>query len=99
MEEIFNTIGEAFGGVISSAPVQLGLRAAAIYIIVIWIAAAYWAFRDIQLRMDNPIVPYLVALFIIYKCTRFAVKRLIQDNKPPEHEDKSRDDDDDDDDD
>lgn len=65
MEEIFKTIGDAFGGVISSAPVQLGLRAAAIYIVVIWIAAAYWAFRDIQLRMDNPIVPYLVALFII----------------------------------
>ena len=41
----------------------------------------------------------LMALFIIYKCTRFAIKRLIQDNKPPEHEDKSRDDDDDEDDD
>ena len=32
----------------------------------------------------------LIALFIIYKCGRFAVKRLIQDNKPPEQEDKSR---------
>ena len=35
----------------------------------------------------------LLSLFIIYKCTRFAIKRLIQDNKPPEHEDQSREDD------
>jgi hypothetical protein len=41
----------------------------------------------------------LVALFIIYKCTRFAIKRLIQNNKPPEVEDKSREDDDEEDDD
>ena len=40
----------------------------------------------------------LVALFIIYKCTRFAIKRLIQHNRPPEMEDKSREDDEDEDD-
>ena len=41
----------------------------------------------------------LVALFINYKFTRFAIKRLFYDNKPPEREDKSREDDDDEDDD
>ena len=65
MDEILNTIGEALGGFIESAPIQLGLRAAAVYIVVIWLAAAYWAFRDIQLRLDNPLVPYLAAAFII----------------------------------
>ncbi len=65
MDEILNTIGEALGGFIDSAPIQLGLRAAAVYIVVIWLAAAYWAFRDIQLRLDNPLVPYLAAAFII----------------------------------
>ena len=65
MEEILNTVGEAFGGFIDSAPVQLGLRAAFIYLVVIWLAAAYWAFRDIQLRLENPLVPYLAAAFII----------------------------------
>ena len=38
----------------------------------------------------------LISLFIIYKCARFAIKRLIQNNKPPEQEDKSRKDDEDD---
>ncbi len=65
MEEILGTIGEAFGGFIDSAPVQLGLRAAFVYLIVIWLAAAYWAFRDIQLRMENPLAPYLAGAFII----------------------------------
>ncbi len=65
MEEILNTVGEAFGGIINSAPVQLGIRAAFVYLVVIWLAAAYWAFRDIQLRLENPIAPYLAAAFII----------------------------------
>ena len=39
----------------------------------------------------------LISLFIIYKCGRFAVKRLILDNKPPEQEDKSREEDENDD--
>jgi hypothetical protein len=37
----------------------------------------------------------LIALFIIYKCTRFAIKRLITENRPPEVEDKTLDSDDD----
>ena len=41
----------------------------------------------------------LIALFIIYKCTRFAIKRLITENRPPEVEDKGREGDDDDEDD
>ena len=32
---------------------------------VLWIASAYWAFRDMQQRSDNAILPYLVAAGII----------------------------------
>jgi len=65
MEDILNQIGDTVGGVIGSAPVQLGLRLVAIYLIVIWLASAYWGFRDMQQRSDNPILPYLVAAGII----------------------------------
>jgi RNA polymerase subunit RPABC4/transcription elongation factor Spt4/low affinity Fe/Cu permease len=65
MEDILNQIGETVGGVIGSPPVQLGLRLLAIYLIVIWLASAYWGFRDMQQRSDNPILPYLVAAGII----------------------------------
>ena len=65
MEDILNQIGETVGGVVGSPPVQLGLRLIGIYLIVIWLASAYWAFRDMQQRSDNPILPYLVAAGII----------------------------------
>ena len=45
--------------------VQLGLRAIAIYVVILWLAAAYWAFRDMQLRTANPILPYFAASLII----------------------------------
>jgi len=51
MDQILQTIGKAFGDVVNNPYVQL--------------AAAYWAFRDMQLRAENPLVPYLAASFII----------------------------------
>jgi hypothetical protein len=65
MEDILNQIGDTVGGVFGSAPVQLGLRLIGIYLIVIWLASAYWAFRDMQQRSDNVILPYLAAAGII----------------------------------
>ncbi|MBA2701619.1 MAG: zinc ribbon domain-containing protein [Chloroflexi bacterium] len=65
MDQIFAGIGETIGGIIGSPIVQLGLQLIGAYLIVIWIASAYWAFRDIQQRSDNAILPYLVAAGII----------------------------------
>ena len=59
MDQIFGQIGDTVGGFFNSAPVQFGLRAIGIYLIVIWLASAYWAFRDMQQRSDNPILPYV----------------------------------------
>jgi RNA polymerase subunit RPABC4/transcription elongation factor Spt4 len=58
-------ITDAIGGIFDSPLVQLGLRALAVYWVIFWLAAAYWAFRDLQLRTDNPVLPYLAAAFII----------------------------------
>ena len=44
---------------------QLAIQAIAIYIVILWLAAAYWAFRDMQLRSENPVLPYLAAALII----------------------------------
>jgi RNA polymerase subunit RPABC4/transcription elongation factor Spt4 len=65
MEEILGTIGDAVGSIIDNPVVQFGLQLFAIYWVVLWLAAAYWAFRDMQLRSENPLVPYLAAAFII----------------------------------
>lgn len=61
LKPFFDSIGE----IIASPIVQLAVQATAIYVVVLWLAAAYWAFRDMQLRTANPILPYLAASFIV----------------------------------
>jgi hypothetical protein len=65
MDQILEGIGETIGDIIGSPVVQLGARLIFIYIAILWIATAYWAFRDMQQRSDNAILPYLVAAGII----------------------------------
>jgi hypothetical protein len=65
MDEILGTIGDAIGSIVDNPVVQFGFQLFTIYWIILWLAAAYWAFRDMQLRSENPIVPYLAAAFII----------------------------------
>jgi len=65
MDEIFGEIGNALGDFFGSPPVQFVLQAIAIYLVVLWLAGAYWAFRDMQHRTENPILPYVAASFVI----------------------------------
>jgi hypothetical protein len=65
MDEIFKGIGEAIGSIFDNPVVRLGIQLAVIYWIVLWLAASYWAFRDMQSRSDNPLAPYLAAAFVI----------------------------------
>jgi RNA polymerase subunit RPABC4/transcription elongation factor Spt4 len=65
MDQILDGIGDTIGDIIASDVVQVGLRLIFVYIAVLWIATAYWAFRDMQQRSDNAILPYLVAAGII----------------------------------
>src|SRR5450432_1216754 len=65
MDQVISTIGSALGGFFDAPVIQFGLRAIFAYIVVIWIATAYWAFRDMQTRSDNPILPYVAASLII----------------------------------
>ena len=65
MDEILNTIGDTIGGFFKNPVVEFAIQAMAVYWCVLWLAAAYWAFRDMQLRSENPILPYLAAALII----------------------------------
>jgi RNA polymerase subunit RPABC4/transcription elongation factor Spt4 len=65
MEQILAGIGDTIGQIVDSPVVQVGARLIFIYIVVLWIATAYWAFRDMQQRSDNAILPYVVAAGII----------------------------------
>ena len=65
MPEILDSIGQTFDGIINSQVVQLSVRLIFVYLVILWIASAYWAFRDMQHRSDNAILPYLVAAGVI----------------------------------
>jgi RNA polymerase subunit RPABC4/transcription elongation factor Spt4 len=65
MDQILETIGDTIGGFFDNAVVQVALQAIGLYIVILWLAAAYWAFRDMQLRSENPVLPYLAAALIV----------------------------------
>jgi RNA polymerase subunit RPABC4/transcription elongation factor Spt4 len=59
------SLTDQFNSFINSDPVQLFFRAVLIYIVLLWLATAFWAYRDMQQRSTNPIAPYLAATLII----------------------------------
>jgi RNA polymerase subunit RPABC4/transcription elongation factor Spt4 len=64
-KDIIDAIADVIGGVFENPFVQLGFQALGIYFVILWFAAAYWAFRDMQLRTDNPILPFGAGALII----------------------------------
>ena len=65
MEDILKTITDAIGGIFENPVVQFSMQMIAVYFVILWLAAAYWAFRDMQLRSENPILPYVAAALIV----------------------------------
>jgi RNA polymerase subunit RPABC4/transcription elongation factor Spt4 len=63
--DITGPIGDAFNSFFSSEIVQLLGIAIFIYVSIVWLAAAFWAFRDMHDRTENPVLPYLAAGLII----------------------------------
>ncbi len=65
MQDIINTITDAIGGIFNNPVVQFSGQMILVYFVILWLAAAYWAFRDMQLRSENPILPYVAAALIV----------------------------------
>ena len=65
MDQILGEIGKAVGGFFGSPVVQFVLYSILAYLVVLWLASAYWVFRDMQQRTENAILPYLAASLVI----------------------------------
>jgi RNA polymerase subunit RPABC4/transcription elongation factor Spt4 len=65
MQDILNTITSAIGGIFTNPIVQFSIQMVAVYFVILWLATAYWAFRDMQQRSENPILPYVAAAIIV----------------------------------
>jgi RNA polymerase subunit RPABC4/transcription elongation factor Spt4 len=65
MDAILGEIGKALAGFFGSPVVQFVIYSIAVYLVVLWLASAYWVFRDMQQRTENAILPYLAASLVI----------------------------------
>ncbi len=60
MDQILGEIGKALAGFFGSPVVQFVLFSILVYLVVLWLASAYWVFRDMQQRTENAILPHAV---------------------------------------
>jgi hypothetical protein len=65
MDQIFREFGNTIAGIFSSEIVQLALRGIGIYVVILWLATAFWAYQDMKSRTANPILPFLAAALIV----------------------------------
>jgi hypothetical protein len=61
MTDLLDPIGSAFSGLVDSSAVQLTGRLFFLYVVIVWVATAWWAFRDMSHRTTSLPAPFLVA--------------------------------------
>ena len=65
MDVFLAGVGSALAGFFGSPVVQFVIYSILAYLVVLWLASAYWVFRDMQQRTENAILPYLAASLVI----------------------------------
>ena len=65
MPDFVNSFLKSVGDFLGSPIVQMIGLSILVFLAVLWLASAYWAYRDMQLRTQNPVLPYIAASFII----------------------------------
>lgn len=65
MGELIRQFGDGLASFFSSGTIQLGLRIVLAYLVVVWLAAAFWVFRDSHARTTNPVAPYVAAALVL----------------------------------
>lgn len=61
MQEIGQIFGDVIGQVVGSPPIQIGARLVVAYLVILWLASAFWVFRDARRRTKNVLTPYVGA--------------------------------------
>jgi RNA polymerase subunit RPABC4/transcription elongation factor Spt4 len=65
LEETFGGLTTTIDEFVASDIFQIGLRVLVVYIVLIWLASAFWAYRDLRLRTTSVLAPYVAAAVII----------------------------------
>ena len=64
-DDLFGTLEGTFNDIIESDAFQATIYVIAAYVVLIWLASAFWAYRDMRLRTSSAVTPYVAALAII----------------------------------
>lgn len=65
MDGIGEAIGNALGGFFGDPVTNLLVQLIGAYIVLVWLAAALWAFVDMRRRTNNPVAAYASAALIV----------------------------------
>jgi RNA polymerase subunit RPABC4/transcription elongation factor Spt4 len=65
VDQILKNFGDSINGILGSPIVQVGIRAIALYVVLLWLGSAFWAFRDASRRTRNLIAPYAAGALVV----------------------------------
>ena len=63
--DLSSQLGNVFSAFFSNDIVHFVLSSIVLYLFIVWLAAAYWAYRDMHDRTENPALPYVAAVLIL----------------------------------
>jgi Double zinc ribbon len=65
VSQLLSQAFDAIGSVLALPIVRAGFQVLAAYVVVLWLGAAFWAFRDMRRRTTDVIAPYGSAALIV----------------------------------
>jgi RNA polymerase subunit RPABC4/transcription elongation factor Spt4 len=65
MTDPVGALGGAMGAFFENSIVQMAMYALFAYMVLAWIVAGYWAYRDMRDRSENPVLPFLASALVI----------------------------------
>jgi len=60
-----DAVAQTFGELLGHPAVGIAIRFLALYVVIVWIASAWWVWRDARIRSTDAFVPYLAAGVVI----------------------------------
>ena len=65
MNGIMDAVGQTFGELLGHPAVGVAIRFMALYVVIVWIASAWWVWRDARTRSTDVLLPYVAAGCVI----------------------------------
>jgi double zinc ribbon protein len=65
MGNLMDQFGDSIAAFMSQPVVSAVFTGAGIYIVMVWLATAFWAFHDLRRRHRDPVLPYVAAASIV----------------------------------